>query len=172
MLVDTEFLEESDCRPTFEQISQRRIDDEILKDLKTLKNLENILAGHSAGLSSYVNAVQAKFKRTDESILFPESSLNTALEMLFRYFEQASLLISLCISFNIHQMLKDIAETKMRLSSTDLLGEIHQLRQDAKSKSSEYQRDLAAAERDMHTAERRVVKAREHLEKFRETKAK
>ena len=81
---------EVQLQPSFEQISQQRITLEIEKSLNLLKTTELLPQDRSQCFSTFL-LNKDKFKLPVEdnyNVLFPEASLNIAINSMFGYFEQ------------------------------------------------------------------------------------
>lgn len=83
---------EVQLQPSFEQISQQRIIFEVEKSLNLLKTIELLLQDRSQCFSTFLlNKDKFKLPTEDnDNILFPEASLNIAMNSMFGYLEQVT----------------------------------------------------------------------------------
>lgn len=82
-----EYVEEVECRPTFEQVSQEKIIDEATKNLIVLKSLENIISERMNGFNA-MNTSVLKARPSFESFEHSDCTIKLALDSLFIFVEQ------------------------------------------------------------------------------------
>lgn len=87
-----EYIEEVECRPTFEQVSQEKIVDEATKNLIVLKSLENIINERMNGFNAQNTSI-LKARPFFESFEHSDCTIKLALDSLFIFVEQVRFLL-------------------------------------------------------------------------------
>jgi len=87
-----EYNDDRETRPSFDQISLRRIHDELSKDIALLKHFEVLLNDRMTAQNLYISSMGPKLKKPSELSLLPDAGINTTIDSLYNYLEQVSYL--------------------------------------------------------------------------------
>jgi hypothetical protein len=87
-----EYNDDRETRPSFDQISIRRIHDELSKDIALLKHFEVLLNDRMTAQNLYITSMGPKLKKPSELSLLPDAGINTTIDSLYNYLEQVSYL--------------------------------------------------------------------------------
>lgn len=83
-----EYDDEVESRPSFDQISLRRIQEELSKDLSLLKHFEVLLSDRMTSQSTYISAFSPKIRKPTDIMLLPDASINMTINSMYNYLEQ------------------------------------------------------------------------------------
>lgn len=153
MILQKEFNEDIECRPTYEQVSHDRIIDEANKNVAVMKSLENIINERLNGFNAMYASV-SKTRPQFEAFEQSDYTMKGALDSFFLYVEQ------------------EILQSKQSIFLGDLRRSLNEMRVDAQKRLTDYQKEIAAAEKDVAAAEKKLTKSKENYDRNMEFKAK
>jgi hypothetical protein len=97
-----EFDASIECKPTFEQLSEERILDEVNKDILILKSFETIVQERMHSFSLFLGGLN-KIRSSFDMFQYSSGTMRQALDAFFVYIEQVQ-----CFASNHFQQLYDM----------------------------------------------------------------
>mmetsp|Transcript_3854 Transcript_3854/g.6528 ORF Transcript_3854/g.6528 Transcript_3854/m.6528 type:complete len:371 (-) Transcript_3854:1395-2507(-) len=142
-----EFVEAADLSPTYQQLSQDRIDDQCAKNILMLKSFEHVLEERLFAFNKFLDSL-SKTRMSFDAFQSSEGSLRQALDALFVFIEQ------------------ELQQARQQLSLGDLKKDLTETKAEAARKAHEYQREVMAAQADVVAAEKALQKSKDTVRKL------
>jgi PDZ domain-containing secreted protein len=146
MYFDKEFDANSECRPSFEQLSHERIVNEANKNASMLKSLESMIADRLVGFNALYTTL-SKMNSQYELLDNVEGTLRVAMDSMFVFSELEAM------------------QCKQNVFLGDLKKSINEVKSESQRRMMDYQKEINSAEKDVVSAEKKLMKSKEILER-------